>query len=512
MDRTAPPRKRPAVRAPASDPRPHEPEAPRGVPDTLAAAARRLRRTADEAGARARALGRPVLAQIALPIPPLDLVTVFERARIAGADRFLWLRHGARFSLVGIGSAWEAVGRGPSRFTTVDAARRWAQDHAVGDFSVPAPWGTGPVSLYGFSFAAGGPAAPEWREFPDGWLMVPRVCAARAGDAWWIAASVMVAPDAAASEAAVEHTNGCLRALAEAFDDRPATVGATGPGATLDGAGEELEMIEERPAGAVWREMVGDAARAVRSERLTKVVLARSVRVRARRLDVARALRRLAAGNGESTVFAVAREATCFLGGTPEPLVRVRDGTLGTAVVAGSAPRGATPEEDRRLGERLLRSGKDLAEHATVVEAIHASLASVCATITMSPRPQLLSTNALHHLYTSVAGRLAGPRSILDLVERLHPTPAVGGVPRAAALRWIRDREGWDRGWYAGPVGWANGAGGGEAVVAIRSALVRDAEAVLFAGCGIMGDSDPASEYAESTWKLRPMLAALGGP
>jgi len=480
--------------------------------DAVAAAAHRLRQTVGEAGARARALGRPVLAQVAVPIPPLDLVTVFERARIAGADRFLWLRPGARFGLVGIGSAWEAAGRGPSRFATVDAVRRWAQDHAVGDISVPAPWGTGPVSLYGFSFAAGGPAAPEWREFPDGWLMVPRVCAARTGDTCWIAASVMVAPNAAASEAAVEQTNGCLGALAEAFDDRPATGAAIAPGAALEGTPDELEMIEERPAAPVWREMVGDAARAVRGGHLTKVVLARSVRVRARRLDIARALRRLAAGNGESTVFAVARGAACFLGGTPEPLVRVHDGTLGTAVVAGSAPRGATPEEDRRLGERLLRNGKDLAEHATVVEALHASLASVCATITVSPRPQLLSTNALHHLHTSVAGRLAGPRSILDLVERLHPTPAVGGAPRVAALRWIQDREGWDRGWYAGPLGWTNGAGEGEAAVAIRSALVRDAEAVLFAGCGIMGDSDPASEYAESTWKLRPMLAALGGP
>jgi len=179
--------------------------------------------------------------------------------------------------------------------------------------------------------------------------------------------------------------------------------------------------------------------------------------------------------------------------------------------IAGSAPRGLTEEEDGHLGAGLLASIKDQIEHAVVVEALRDALAGVCTTISVSTAPVLLKIRNVQHLHTPLTARLRERRTVLELVDLLHPTPAVGGVPRADALRWIAHHEGWDRGWYAGVVGWMDRPGEGECAVAIRSALLRATEALLFAGCGIMGDSDPDQEYAESSLKLRAVLSALKG-
>ena len=145
-----------------------------------------------------------------------------------------------------------------------------------------------------------------------------------------------------------------------------------------------------------------------------------------------------------------------------------------------------------------------------VVRALVEALSETCPRLHYSETPSLLKLGNIQHLCTPITGQLANGHTLLDLVERLHPTPAVGGRPREAALRLIREREGLDRGWYAGPVGWLNAEGEGEFAVALRSALLHGNTATLFAGCGIVADSDPVREYAESRLKLKPMLTALG--
>ena len=145
-----------------------------------------------------------------------------------------------------------------------------------------------------------------------------------------------------------------------------------------------------------------------------------------------------------------------------------------------------------------------------VTDALRDGLAELCDDVRAPAEPTLLTVSNVHHLYTPLRARLRAGRGLLDLVARLHPTPAVGGMPRDAALRFLRAHEALDRGWYAGPIGWLGRDGDGEFAVALRSALVDGGEASLFAGCGVMADSDPAEEYAESALKLRAMEAALG--
>ena len=178
--------------------------------------------------------------------------------------------------------------------------------------------------------------------------------------------------------------------------------------------------------------------------------------------------------------------------------------------IAGSAPRGIDAEEDARLAAGLLASDKDREEHAVVVAMLRDALGPIVERLDVAPEPGILALRDIQHLVTPMEGLLREETGILALAERLHPTPAVGGEPRGAALDLIAEHEGFDRGWYAGPVGWLGADGDGELMVALRCGLVDGQRATLFAGCGIVADSDPSREWEESRIKLRPVASALG--
>ena len=205
----------------------------------------------------------------------------------------------------------------------------------------------------------------------------------------------------------------------------------------------------------------------------------------------------------------MARHGTCCLGATPERLVRLAGRRVDTAAVAGSAARGRSPEEDARLARALSESKKEQAEHAVVVRALRAALEDLCAELTLPEAPRLLRLDGIQHLETPLVATLRGSPHVLDLVARLHPTPAVGGSPREAALAWLAAREQLERGWYAGPLGYVDASGGGEFFVALRSALLRAGEARLFAGAGVVEGSTPEAELRETRLKLRALLAPL---
>jgi len=272
-----------------------------------------------------------------------------------------------------------------------------------------------------------------------------------------------------------------------------------------------LTTHDLRPA-ADWMRLVAATAAGIRAGACEKVVLARGVEASADApFDPTAALHRLRAAYPDTYVFALWRDGRCFLGATPEQLAQVEDGRAHTAALAGSAPRGSSPEEDEALGKALLHSAKNGGEHAIVVAQVRDALRPHISHIHVAPAPRLLKLRNVQHLRTPIDAALAPGRCILDVIAALHPTPAVGGHPRAAALAAIRATEELDRGWYAGPIGWVGPDGGGEFAVALRSALVEGSRATLFAGCGIVADSDPQAEYDESCLKLQPMLRTLAG-
>ena len=289
---------------------------------------------------------------------------------------------------------------------------------------------------------------------------------------------------------------------------RPPRAPTGGPASTT-GA---LEIVAERPDRAGWERTVGLFAGAVGRGRIDKAVLARRVATRAAtELDIAAALRHLASSAPESTTFAFTRDGTTFLGATPERLVRTVGRSFETVAIAGSAARGADADEDARLAAGLLASEKDREEHAVVVDTLRSGLAPIVESLHVAETPAILPLRHVQHLVTPITGTLRDEAGLLSLGGQLHPTPAVGGAPRDVALDLIAEHEGFDRGWYAGPIGWLGADGDGELMVALRCGLVAGRDATLFAGCGIVADSDPGREWDESRLKLRTMTTALGG-
>ena len=200
-----------------------------------------------------------------------------------------------------------------------------------------------------------------------------------------------------------------------------------------------------------------------------------------------------------------------FFGSTPELLVRLKEKYIETEALAGTIARGRNMEEDRLLAETLFDSHKEREEHQFVIEQIKRKLEKLIPDLSFSNEPQILKLKNVQHLHTPISGNLKNGDNILSLVKQLHPTPAVAGTPTDKALDIIQRVETHDRGWYSGPVGWIDTKGDGEFCVALRSALVKDEEAHVFAGGGIVSESLPDQEWEETELKLQPILTALSG-
>jgi isochorismate synthase len=282
--------------------------------------------------------------------------------------------------------------------------------------------------------------------------------------------------------------------------------------AAFPAAGDAPLITESIPSRGAWESSVATAVALIGQGMIAKVVLAREERLRAATpFSPISALHRLRAADAEATLFALQSGSDWFIGATPERLVRLDAGRVDVTCLAGSIDVGKSPAERWALAAKLLASDKDREEHEIVVRSTMTALEDTCHNVErLAGTPRIAVARSVQHLETPISGRLAAAGHVLDLVERLHPTPAVGGFPRDRSLTMIRELERIERGWYAGPFGWFDGDGSGEFAVAIRSALLSGCTASIFAGCGIVAGSVPADEFAESRLKMRPMLAALG--
>jgi isochorismate synthase len=258
-----------------------------------------------------------------------------------------------------------------------------------------------------------------------------------------------------------------------------------------------------------YADLVSRAISSIRTGDFDKVVLARGVNAESEtEIDPFAVIRALRAVHTGAFVFGIWSGDKVFAGASPELLVRQERGGVRASSLAGTIERGRNPEDDAARARQLEASAKDRAEHAAVRDALYEALAEACDNVVAPETPVILSLSNVHHLHTPLKANLREGKSLLDLVERLHPTPAVGGTPRDAALGFIRENEKLDRGWYAAPVGWI-GESSGEFAVALRSALIHGEHATLYAGCGIVMDSDPEMEVEESNLKLQAMKSAL---
>jgi menaquinone-specific isochorismate synthase len=290
--------------------------------------------------------------------------------------------------------------------------------------------------------------------------------------------------------------------------------------ATQDTAVAEavLADLSTLMSAAGYAAMVKDAVALMAEPRSTlrKVVLSRPIEVRLRgQLALSAVLRRLRAGEPNCTIFSMPVPDGSFFGASPELLVARHGSRVSSHPLAGTVPRGETARADADAQRGLAGSAKNRAEHRYVVEAIAAALAPFCAELSVPPEPSVVAFRSVAHLGTRIEGQLTGtedePTGVLELLRQLHPTPAVGGTPRAEALAFIAAHEAGERGHWAGPVGWVGADGDGEWMIGIRSAQLDPEEAMLRlrAGGGIVADSDPEAEAAEADVKLATVLDAV---
>lgn len=452
------------------------------------------------ASARATGWGHPVVASISQRCPEgLDPLAFFDRHADSSTFRAYWEHPIEARALVAIGVAHSIETGGEARFRDAEAGiQADLATAAIGNQDLAGPPGD-LLYLGGFAFDPAHRPEGLWDGFPAGLLVLPRLLLTRHGNGTMVTFNAVVAPG--------DDGVALAGTLCDEFEARSRS---TTPRRDESSQARAVSWTET-PGRHQWERQVATVTREIRAGRFEKVVLARRLTARATApFDTASALRQLREAYPAAFIFAFSRGRRTFLGATPELLVRRAGSQVEATSLAGSAPRGQTPAEDAALAAALLASAKDHVEHAIVARAIQEALAPWCDDIFASATPEIMRMRNVQHLYTPIRGRLGRPRSLLELLERLHPTPAVGGYPRDPALAAIHRHEDVDRGWYAGPVGWVNASGDGEFGVAIRSALLHGTAANFYAGCGLVGDSDPATEYDETLPKLRPMLDALG--
>ena len=463
------------------------------------AAEGRLRARVDRALGHARRTGSVAVAAVTVPVAAeLDLSAAVLAARRPG-DRFACLEQPDRdgFVLAGLGQAAMLEAGGPGRFGDVAAAARELGRNAFTDDPADDPTrppAAGPVFLGGFAFADEGGASPEWAGLPPGCLVLPEVALVRQRDQARMTVTAVVQPDDAADDV-VE------RAIARVAEVRPAGM------PLLDPDPVERTRVASAAPPSHYEQAVERAVERIKAGGLEKVVLAREVRAHAARdHDPGAVLGALREVFPACYCWCVGTPEAAFVGASPELLVR-RDGQRAqTVALAGTTRRSADPAVDDHLGEQLLNSAKDREEQAIVARRIERTLAPVSLWVAAADDPVLVKVHNVQHLATPIRAQLADPVPAVELAGLLLPTPAVGGEPREAALPLIPALEGLDRGWYAGAIGWTDLAEDGEFCVALRCALLRGRVAHLYAGCGIVRDSVPAEELAETEVKLQALL------
>lgn len=428
-----------------------------------------------------------------------DPSAVVFASRLAGDRWFCWEQPEGGFALAALGSAHEVVSRGEERFADVVRDCAGLVRDRLADEPEDLPAGAGPVWVGGFAFDPEGGSAPQWSSFPPALMVMPEVAIVRSAGGCYLTASATVGggvePDAVRAQ--------LERRLASVVETPLQLADPHPTGTTRIRSVTPPEAHEGAVAAAVER---------IRDGELEKIVLAREVAVEAPAAhDPAATFGALRELFPSCFCFCVGTPEGAFLGASPELLVRRRGASVATVALAGSTRRSADPAVDDHLGEQLRRDPKERSEHQIVARGIERLLRRRSVWVEAGPEPSLIRVVNIQHLATPIHAQLADPVPVLELAALLHPTPAVGGEPRAPALAAIAALEDMDRGWYAGPVGWMDAAEDGELCVALRSALLRDRTAHLYAGGGIVAGSDPAAELAETEIKLEALLPLLAG-
>ncbi len=403
-------------------------------------------------------------------------------------ESVFWSRPAQGHFRLGVGCALRTEFEGRGRFAELDAWLLGMESDWTREVDAPGVF-------LGFAFSPDQQVQRDWAPLANTLALVPRVVIDRSPLGCRVTFSCRA--DERRDEVMAAWLDGAT-SIVRAFD------------ADMLSANSSPIRLREMPGAETdWLARVGRALDEIRSGKVDKLVLTRRVRMlTSRPLRPGSVLAWLGDRYHDCTLFAFRESGVALVGVSPERLLSVRDGAVLADALAGSAPRGKAPEEDRIAGEMLLNEAKAQHEHAVVVQDIIRALKPGCLTVSACQAPGLLKLPTVQHLWSQVHGQLREGVRPLSLIARLHPTPAVGGTPRADALHWLEDHGETRWGWYTGGVGWLDPSST-EVSVVLRCGLLNGGTADLFAGAGIVAGSVPEDELDETRWKLNALREAL---
>ena len=457
--------------------------------------------------ANTAAIAQARVLAVTAPATGADPMRFLRRA--GGGPRGFWARSNGWIAHAGALATVTAEGTHPGgHFSGIETN---AQDlfapgseRGVGDT-------TGVRFFGGFAFRQEYATEEIWEGFPPALFHVPALeLQSLAGEDPILTVRILVDPERDGAESILTrlltHAGRISRDLAEPSGDGRGDLTRSGAASS-----RTVPFTRAESGRSGWDAAVRDALVAIDEGRVSKVVLARTLDVMTGgRLDPIEVVHHLWTGNGGSHVFYFEPEDGCaLLGAAPETVTTLSGGQFHATAVAGTVARGETASEQKQLAEQLLASEKEGAEQRIALEDMVDRLGPLAEEIRAQPEPHVLTLARIQHLETEIRARLPEGTSALTVLEALHPTPAVCGLPRDAALEFLGEEEPFERGWYAGPVGWFDLDGNGVFVPALRCAVVRDLRWRLFAGAGIVKGSDPGLEWDETSIKFEPMLGAL---
>ncbi|MEM9955020.1 MAG: isochorismate synthase [Chloroflexota bacterium] len=431
-----------------------------------------------------------------LPCPDVSLADFLRSGR--GGERFYWENARDDVAFAGIGVALDIMAYGEDRFETIryHALELFADAKVLDEQEALAT----PRLFGGFSFRDDFIPDVAWSDFPPAHFVLPHYQMVRVGDTTWLSINAHIDYG--------EPPLGMLDDLKEALSAKIAQLQTYSSEASHKA--EQIALDYPMPYDT-WEKHLTDATRRMKNGEFDKVVLSRVAEVRFKQaIDTDGALDYLAETYPDTYRFLFEpRPHSAFYGATPELLASVKGTQFKTMALAGSIQRGNTAEEDEAYGQALLNSPKDSYEHQVVIDGIREPLAPLSESITIG-ETGIMTLSNIQHIHTPISATLKQDDGIILIVEALHPTPALGGQPREIAMQAIGEYEPVPRGWYAAPVGWIDRDLNGEFGVAIRSAVAQNQRVWLYAGAGIVADSDPQKEWDEINLKFTPMLSALG--
>lgn len=443
-------------------------------------------------------------ASISLPLQAIDPLACLEMTWKEQHFHYYWENPSEDFAIAAGQELLEVTASGENRFRDIrqqiEAVRSSAAEYSLLEHSYD-----GMLFLGGFSFfdEAGDNV---WSSFPSASFTVPKWAIIKEGKYNLLSITIDLDLFNSAGKA---HAH--LLKNIERIKDL-ITVHSNHEINTKDSGSLERETIAVPHAEYNrWISAVNRAKKHISADTYKKIVLARQVSVpNPQNTAPTHLINILRREYSNCYNFLIHRsDNTTFLGSTPERLASFRNNLLLTEALAGSMERGQTAADDTYLERQLSLSPKNKKEHDFVINDIELRLKTLVKEFHRADQPEIKKLANVQHLYTSVRAKLKDNVNPLSIIEALHPTPAVGGYPREKATPYIRKLENFNRGWYAGPVGWLNNKGRGEFAVGIRSGLLTESTAHFFAGCGIVADSDAAAEWNETNLKLKPMLSAL---